>query len=105
MEVTTIFFWIIRHTFPPQIWEKNGGASYRLNVAHLGGGASGVGSQEAGSGSPLQEARGGRNGEMVQALGWEEGVSQQWEAREAGAKSPLWHTIVLGRRVQAVQTC
>ena len=103
MEVTTIFFWIIRHTFPPQIWEKNGGASYRLNVAHLGGGASGVGSQEAGSGSPLQEAGGGRSRAMLRALGWEEGVSRWCEAREVGAEFPLQHTIVLGRRVQAVQ--
>ena len=40
---------------------------------------------------------------MLRALGWEEGVSQWCEAREAGAESPLWHTIVLGRRVQVVQ--
>ena len=40
---------------------------------------------------------------MLRALGWEEGVSRQCEAREAGAESLLRHTIVLGRRVQAVQ--
>ena len=51
----------------------------------------------------LQEAGGSRNGAMLRALGWEEGVSQWWEAREAGAESPMQHTAVLGRRVQAVQ--
>ena len=40
---------------------------------------------------------------MLRALGWEEGVSRRCEAREAGVESPLLHTIVLGRRVQAVQ--
>ena len=40
---------------------------------------------------------------MLRALDWEEGVSWQCKAREAGAESPLPHTIVLGRRVQAVQ--
>ena len=53
----------------------------------------------------LQEAGGSRNGAMLRALGWEEGVSPQCKAREEGAESPLWHTIVLGRRVQAVQAC
>ena len=52
---------------------ENGGASYSLNVAYLAhwgwGGSSGVGLQEVGAGSPLQEARGGRNGMMLQALG------------------------------------
>ena len=57
-------------------------------------------SQVAGAGSPLQEAR---SGAMLWALGWEEGVSQQCEVREAAVKSPPRHTIVLGRRVQAVQ--
>ena len=41
--------------------------------------------------SPLQEVGSGRNEAMLWALGWEEGVSQQCEAREAGAKSPLQH--------------
>ena len=86
--------------------------SYCPNVVYLaccaggGGGAGGggaVGSQEAGAGSPLQEAGCGRSGAMLWALGWEEGVSQRCKAREAGAESPLWHTIVLGRRVQEVQ--
>ena len=49
----------------------------------------------------LQEATGRRNGAMLRALGWEEGVSRRCEAREAGAESPLRHTVVLGRRVQA----
>ena len=40
---------------------------------------------------------------MLRALGWEERVSWWREAREAGAESLLQHTIVLGRRVQAVQ--
>ena len=66
------------------------------------GGGGGAGSQEAGTGSPLQEAS-SRSGAMLWALGWEEGVSWQWEARVAGAESWLWHAIVLGRRVQAVQ--
>ena len=39
---------------------------------------------------------------MLQPLGWEEGMSWQCEAREAGAESLLRHTIVPGRRVQAV---
>ena len=52
----------------------------------------------------MQEARSrSRSGMMPQALGWEEGVSWQCEARETGAESPLQHTIELGRRVQAVQ--
>ena len=50
-----------------------------------------------------REASGGRSGAMLRALGSEEGVSRQWEAKEAGMESLLWHTIVLGRRVQAVQ--
>ena len=33
---------------------------------------------------------------MLQPLGWEEGMSWQCEAREAGAESLLRHTIVLG---------
>ena len=57
----------------------------------------------AGAGSPLQEAGGGRSGAMLWALGLEEGLSLWYEAREAGAESLLWHTIVLGRRVQVVQ--
>ena len=40
---------------------------------------------------------------MLQSLGWEKGVSQRCKAREAGAESPLHHTAVLGRSVQAVQ--
>ena len=28
-------FQTIRCTFPPQIWQENGGASYSLNVAYL----------------------------------------------------------------------
>ena len=40
---------------------------------------------------------------MLWALGWEEGVSQWCEAREARAESLLQHTVVLGRGVQAVQ--
>ena len=67
-------------------------------------GGSEVGSQEAGARSLLQEARGSRNGATLRALGWEEGVSRWCEARGAGAESPLWHTIVLGGRVPAVQT-
>ena len=42
---------------------------------------------------------------MLRTLGWEEGVSQWCEAREAGAESLLWHTIVLERREQVVQAC
>ena len=48
-------------------------------------------------------SRQGKSGAMLPALGWEEGLSQQCEAREAGAESPLRCTIVLGRRVQVVQ--
>ena len=51
----------------------------------------------------LQEASGGSSGAMLQALGWEEGGPRQYKAREAGAESLLRHTVVLGRRVQAVQ--
>ena len=40
---------------------------------------------------------------MLRALDWEEGVSLWCKAREAGAESPLHHTAVLGRSVQAVQ--
>ena len=46
-----------------------------LWLAGVGGGG-GAGSQEAGSGSLLQEASGGRSGAMLWALGWEEGVSR-----------------------------
>ena len=85
--------------------------SYSLNVAYLacggaeGGTGDGAGSQVAGAGSLLQEAGGGRSGVILRALGWEEGVSWRCEAREEGTESPLrlQHTIVLGRRVQAVQ--
>ena len=63
----------------------------------------GAGSPEAGAGSLLQEAGGGKSGVMLRALGWEEGVSQLCQAREAGAESLLQHSIVLGRSVQAVQ--
>ena len=91
----------------PPIWEENGGASYSPNVAYLAcwgwGSGGGAGSQEAGAGSPLQEVGSCRSGEMLQALSWEEGVSPRCKAREAGVESPLRHTIVLGRRVQAVQ--
>ena len=62
-----------------------------------------MGSQEAGAGSLLQEACGGRSGAMPRTLGWEEVVPGWCEVREAGAESLLQHTIVLGRRVQAVQ--
>ena len=31
----------------------------------------------------------GRSGEMLRALGWEEGVSSRCKAREAGAECPL----------------
>ena len=106
IKTTYCIYWTIRRTSSPRhpIWEENGGASYSLNVAYLaygggGQGGSGVGSQEAGAGSLLQEASSGRSGAMVQALGWEEGLSQQCEAREAGVESPLWHTAVLGRGV------
>ena len=94
---------------PPNLGGK-WGASYSPNVAFLahgscGGSGGGAGSQEAGAGSPLQEAGGGRSGAMLQSLGWEKGVSQRCKAREAGEESPVRHTIVLGRRVQAVQAC
>ena len=55
------------------------------------GSSSGLGTQEAGAGS------------LLQALDWEEGVSQRCEARETGAQSPLRDTIALGKRVQVVQ--
>ena len=42
---------------------------------------------------------------MLPALGWEEGVSWRCKARETGAESPLWHTVVLRRRVQGAQAC
>ena len=67
---------------PPQIWEENWGASYSPNVAYLAhrgwgeGHGSGMGPQEAGAGSPLQEASGGRSGALLRALGWKEGVSK-----------------------------
>ena len=86
-------FWTIRHTFPPKIWEENGGASYRLNVAYL-----------AHRGGQWSGVTGGRS--RVTTAGSQqrqERVSQWWEAREAGAESPLHHTTVLGRRVQVVQ--
>lgn len=35
--------------------------------------------------------------------GLEEGVSRWGNAREAEAESPLWHTIVVGRKVEVVQ--
>ena len=78
----------------PARWQRGGGH-----------GSGGVGSQEAGAGSLLQEAGSSRSGAMLQPLGWEEGMSWQCEAREAGAESllRLQHTIVLGRRVQVVQ--
>ena len=57
-------------------------------------------SQEAGTGSPPQEARDSRSEAMLGGLGWEEVVSWWREAREAGVESPLRPTIVLGRRVQ-----
>ena len=66
-------------------------------------GGSGAGSQEAGAGSLLQEASGSRSGAMLGTLVWKEGVSWWCEAREAGAESPLRHTIVLGRRIQVAQ--
>ena len=50
-----------------------------------------------------RKCAGSGRGVMLWALGCEEGVSWGYEAREAGAESPLLHTIVLGRRVQAVQ--
>ena len=56
--------------FSPLIWEGNGGASYSLNVVYLArwgrwGGGDGAGSQEAGAGSPLQEAVSSRSGAML----------------------------------------
>ena len=102
-----IFQTIRRMCPPPQICEESGVVSYSPNVAYLAcwgwGSSGGAGSQEAGAGSPLQEVGSGRSGMMLHALGWEEGVSLQCKAREEGAESPLRHTIVLGRRVQAVQ--
>ena len=50
-----------------------------------------------------QEAGSDRRRVMLRALGWEEGMSQQCEVREAGVESQLRHTTVLGRRVQAMQ--
>ena len=103
-----LYFLNYKTHFPFAIWEENGGASYSPNVAYLprwGRDGGGAGSQEAGAGSPLQEDGGGRSGAMPWALGWEEGVSRRCEAREARAESLLRHTVVLGRRVQAVQTC
>ena len=52
-----------------------------------------------------QEAGSSRSGAMLQALGWEEGVSWLCKAREARLESLLRHTVVLGRRVQVVQAC
>ena len=40
---------------------------------------------------------------MLWTLGWEEGGSRRYEAREAGAESPPPHTMVPGRSVKAVQ--
>ena len=40
-------FQTMRHTFSPQIWEENGGASYSLNVAYL---ARGGGRGDSGAG-------------------------------------------------------
>ena len=47
---TYCIFQIIRWTFPPQIWEENGGAPYSLNVAYLAhwGGVTGVVAVERG---------------------------------------------------------
>ena len=36
-QARAVFFRTIRRTFPPQIWEEDGGASYSLNVASLAG--------------------------------------------------------------------
>ena len=69
----------------------------------MGQSGGGAGSQEAGAGSLLQEASSSRSGVMLWALGWEEGASLRCEAREAEAQALLWHSIVLGRRVQVVQ--
>ena len=85
---------------PPPIWEESGGASYSLNVAYQacwGWGRGGkVGSQEAGAGSPLQEADSSRSGVMLRALG---SRGCPGGAKQGRQESPLQHTIVLGRRV------
>ena len=87
--------------FFPQIWEETGGASSECSFPGLLGwwGGSGAGSQEAGAGSPLQEASGKQGWVMLLSLGWEGQVSWRCKAREAGAESLLQHAMVLGRRV------
>ena len=80
---------------PPPIWEESGGASYSLNVAYLacwGWGGGKVGSQEAGAGSPLQEAGSSRSGVMLRALGWEERVSRWCKTREAGVPTAAYYS-------------
>ena len=101
-----IFQTIRRTLLPPKFGSRIGvRLIVRMQLTWLigAGGGGGVGSQEAGTGSLLREACGGKSGVMLRALGWEEVVPGRCEPREAGAESPLQHTVVLGRRVQAVQ--
>ena len=90
-------------THSPPIWEENGGASYRPNVAYLahGGregarsvwwsGVTGGRSRVATVGSQQQQ-----EWEDAAGPGLGGGVPQWCEAREAGAESPVQHTIVVG---------
>ena len=90
----------------PQIWEENGGASYSPNVAYLVYGGRGQWSGVTGRRSRVAAAAGSRGrqdwGDAV-GPGLGGGGVPVVDAREAGAESPLQHTIVLGRRVQGVQ--
>ena len=74
--------------FPPKIWEENGGASYRTNVAYLACGGARRGGSRGGAGSPLQEAGSGRSGAMLWVLGWEEGVSPWYKKQGRQEQSP-----------------
>ena len=92
----------------PKIWEENGGASYSSNVAYLAGwgvrgrwwsGVTRGRSRVAAAGSWWGQKWGDAAGP---GLGG--GCVSWWcEASEAGVEFPLWHTIVLGRRLQVVQ--
>ena len=100
-------FQTIRHTLPPKIWEENGGASYRLNVAYLahrGGQWSGV----TGGRSRVTTAGSWQRQEWGNAVGSGLGGGGVPAVRSKGVLGPeslLRHTIVLRRRVQVVKAC
>ena len=70
--------------------------SYSLNVPYLA---------HWGWGAAVQPGHRRREQEDAAGPGLGGGSVPVVKAREGGPESPLWHTIVLGRRVQAVQAC